>query len=139
MVNLSSAAQATVNLAALAGETYLNDNQAYAQSKLAITMWSFHLARSLGPDGPAIVAVNPGSLLASKMVKEAYGVEGSDLGIGADILVKAALSDEFADASGRYFDNDRAQFASPHRDALDADKNESLVQTIEAVLAKMNV
>ena len=78
-------------------------------------------------DGAVIVAVNPASLLASKMVKDAYGVEGSDLGIGADILVRAALSDEFANASGKYFDNDQQRFAKPHSDALDQAKNEKLV------------
>ena len=82
-----------------------------------------------------IVAVNPGSLLASKMVKDAYGVAGSDLGIGADILVRAALSDQFANASGCYFDNDHGQFASPHSDALNAEKNAILVEAIGALLS----
>ena len=139
IVNLSSAAQSPVNLDALAGKRKLGDNPAYAQSKLAITMWSFHLARQLGSSGPMVVAVNPASLLASKMVKDAYGVEGSDLGIGADILVRAALSDEFANASGRYFDNDRGEFAQPHPDALDATKNKKLVAAIEEVIAELGV
>jgi NAD(P)-dependent dehydrogenase (short-subunit alcohol dehydrogenase family) len=127
-----------VNLGALNGKTQLDDNQAYAQSKLAITMWSFHLAHSLKSNGPAIVAVNPASFLGSKMVKEAYGVQGNDLQIGADILVRAALSDEFGQASGQYFDNDKGQFASPHPDALDANKNSQLVNAIEDVLAGIN-
>ncbi len=108
---------------------------AYAQSKLAITMWSCHMAMELKENGPAIIAVNPASMLGSKMVKEAYGVAGGDLSIGADILCRAALSDEFAGASGKYFDNDTGRFASPHPDALDAEKNAALVGTIEAWLA----
>ena len=139
VVNLSSAAQSPVSLDALAGRRRLSDNQAYAQSKLAITMWSFHLASELGSEGPMVVAVNPASLLASKMVKDAYGVAGSDLGIGADILVRAALSDEFANATGRYFDNDRGEFAQPHPDALDAAKNKKLVAAIEDVVAKLGI
>ncbi len=138
VINLSSAAQSSVQLAALAGKHHLNDGEAYAQSKLAITMWSFHLAQSLRNKGPSIIAVNPASLLASKMVKDAYGIAGKDLGVGADILIRAALSDEFANASGKYFDNDNGQFASPHRDALDARKNEKLVQAIESVLDDLN-
>jgi NAD(P)-dependent dehydrogenase (short-subunit alcohol dehydrogenase family) len=138
VINLSSAAQSPVNLGALAGKRRLNDNEAYAQSKLAITMWSFHLAQALGNKGPVIVAVNPGSLLASKMVKDAYGVAGSDLGIGADILVRASLDNEFANASGRYFDNDRGEFSQPHPDALNTNKNKALVKAIEDVLASMN-
>lgn len=135
VVNLSSAAQAPVDLAALAGRRPLADMAAYAQSKLALTMWSRHLAGLKGPAGPVIVAVNPGSLLGSKMVKEGFGVDGGDLDIGADILVRAALADDFATATGQYFDNDAGRFASPHPDALDPVKADAVVQAIEAVLA----
>ncbi len=74
-------------------------------------MWSRDLATARKDQGPVVVAVNPGSLLASKMVKEAYGVAGGDLRIGADILTRAALADEFATAFGRYSDNDEGRFA----------------------------
>lgn len=136
VVNLSSAAQSPVDLSALTGQTNLSDDVAYAQSKLALTMWSRSVALSLKEHSPAIIAVNPGSMLGSKMVKEAYGVAGGDLSIGAEILVRAALSDEFAAASGRYFDNDSGQFASPHPDALDRNKSQAVVDTIETVLAE---
>ncbi|MEM8923102.1 MAG: SDR family NAD(P)-dependent oxidoreductase [Actinomycetota bacterium] len=135
VVNLSSAAQAPVDLAALAGKVRLADMDAYAQSKLAITMWSHHLAEELGADGPVVVAVNPGSLLATKMVKDGFGVAGNDIGIGADILARAALSDEFADAGGRYWDNDSGRFAPPHPDGLDPVKIKGVVDTIESLLA----
>ncbi len=134
IINLSSAAQASVDLRALKGAAQLSDSAAYAQSKLAITMWSFDLAKSVGRNGPVIVAVNPASLLGSKMVKEAYGMEGKDIGIGANILVRAALSDDFSEASGKYFDNDSSQFAQPHADALNLQKNTVLVKTIEDTL-----
>ncbi len=111
VINLSSAAQAPVNLEALKGETgELNAMNAYAQSKLAITMWS------------------------RAMVKEGFGVAGGDLKIGADVLIRAALSDEFADATGKYFDNDAKRFANPHADALDTQKCEELIQAIEQIL-----
>lgn len=134
VINLSSAAQAPVDPDALAGRVRLADMPAYAQSKLALTMWSRHLALSLGENGPTIIAVNPGSLLASKMVKEGFGVAGNDISIGADILVRAALSDEFAAASGLYFDNDAGRFASPHPDALDPGKAAAIVRAIEDCL-----
>lgn len=134
VVNLSSAAQAPVDLAALAGKKQLSDDAAYAQSKLAITMWSRQLALLRKDNGPAIIAVNPGSMLASKMVKDAFGVAGSDIRIGADILRRAALDDEFAQASGQYFDNDRRQFGPPHPDALDSQKAQEVVAMIEQVL-----
>lgn len=134
VVNLSSAAQAPVDGTALVGQRRLSDGEAYAQSKLALTMWSRHLADELGDDGPVVVAVNPGSLLATKMVREGYGMTGNDIGIGADILVRAALSDEFADASGTYYDNDSRRFAAPHPDALDAAKNDAVVRLIDTAI-----
>lgn len=137
IVNLSSAAQSPVNLDVLRGNTQISDDfAAYAQSKLAITMWSRSLGLSLEGKGPSVVAVNPGSLLGSKMVKEGFGVDGGDIRIGADILIRAALSDEFESANGKYFDNDAKQFAAPHADALDDKKSAEVVQAIEAVLAK---
>lgn len=134
VVNLSSAAQAPVNVKALAGGVRMDDMEAYAQSKLAITLWTRALAQQHA-DGPMIVAVNPGSLLASKMVKEGFGMNGKDINIGANVLLQAALSDEFAAASGQYFDNDAGRFALPHRDALDDAKVAEVMQAIEAVLA----
>lgn len=110
VVNLSSAAQAPVDIGAMRGQGTLDHMGAYAQSKLAIAIWTQEMAKD-HPHGPVIVSVNPGSLLASKMVKEGFGVAGNDLRIGADILRRAALSDEFAEASGRYFDNDSKRFA----------------------------
>ncbi len=138
VINVSSAAQAPVDPDALAGRVKLSEGAAYAQSKLALTMWSRRMARSLKEDGPVIIAVNPGSMLGSKMVKQAFGVAGRDIRIGAQILVRAALEDEFKSATGKYFDNDSGQFVLPHPDALDAGKSEEIVDVIEAILVKIN-
>lgn len=135
IVNLSSAAQAPVDITALEHGRTMADMDAYAQSKLAITMWSRDLA-ARHPDGPSVLAVNPGSLLASKMVKEGFGVAGNDLGIGADILYRAALDPDFADASGRYFDNDAGAFGQPHPDALDASKVSAVMKAIQAIVSQ---
>ena len=162
VINLSSAAQSSVNLEALTGQIKLSDFEAYSQSKLALTMWSHNMARSFqntssenlssqnpsskNPStknndeqnqGPIIIAVNPGSMLGTKMVQEGFGVSGGDIHIGADILTRAALSDEFAAASGKYFNNDSGRFTSPHPDALNPKKNKQVVNTIEAILAKI--
>ncbi len=137
VINLSSAAQSPIDLEALAGRAKLSDGAAYAQSKLALTMWSCSMGLSRKQDGPAVIAVNPGSMLGSKMVKQAYGVAGGDIRIGADILSHAALADEFASASGQYFDNDIGQFASPYPDALNPQKSEQVMGAIEAVLAEL--
>ncbi|AFY36828.1 short-chain dehydrogenase/reductase SDR [[Leptolyngbya] sp. PCC 7376] len=136
IINLSSAAQATVNLKALAGQIKIADDfEAYAQSKTAITIWSHVLAQTNG--NPIIIAVNPGSLLGSKMVKEGFGMAGKDIQIGVDILTRAALSEEFATASGKYFDNDSKRFVIAHADVENPQKSKEVVEAIETVLAKL--
>ena len=69
-----------------------------AHECLVITIWFAELAREYSK-GPAIISINPGSLLATKMVKEGFGIDGKDLNIGADILVRAVAEDKFARSS----------------------------------------
>lgn len=138
VVNLSSAAQASVDPKAMAGEVQISDMPAYAQSKLALTMWSQSLGQKLKEKDLVVVSVNPGSLLATKMVKEAFGTEGNSITQGSDILVKAALSEDFAKAYGYYFDNDNGRFSAPHSDASQPQKVADVVQQIEALLKKHN-
>jgi len=133
VVNLSSAAQAPLSQRALTGDIQIQDAfQAYAQSKLALTSWTRMMAEAY-PEGPVFLAVNPGSLLGTKMVREGFGTAGKDIRIGSDILIRAALSDEFAEASGSYFDNDQGTFASPHPEAMNPQKGQELMQTMEKV------
>ena len=134
VVNLSSAAQAPVDIDAMMGDRPLDHMVAYAQSKLAITIWTKEMAKSL-PVGPVVVSVNPGSLLASKMVKEGFGVAGNDLSIGADILIKAVLDDSFAEKSGAYFDNDKGRFAAPNPAAQNAQHCKDVMQAIEKLIS----
>ena len=89
------------------------------------------------PDGPMVVAVNPGSLLASKMVKDGFGIAGNDLSIGADILCDAALGERFAQKSGTYFDNDTGRFAEPNSAALDYAHRNSVMQAIEDLVSRL--
>jgi len=133
VVNVASAAQSPVNLEAMRGKGRLSDFEAYGQSKLAIIMWTNSMASD---NSQMMVSVNPGSLLGSKMVKEGFGVEGKDVSIGADILVRAALSQEFEDASGKYYDNDSQQFAKPHLDALSGEKCNEVVTTIDTIISE---
>mmetsp|Transcript_20934 Transcript_20934/g.45651 ORF Transcript_20934/g.45651 Transcript_20934/m.45651 type:complete len:288 (-) Transcript_20934:138-1001(-) len=140
IVNLSSAAQQnsnSVNLKAFTEPMRFSDFDAYAQSKLAITQWSAYLAQQLkSKGGPVVIAINPASMLGTKMVKEGFGVAGNDISIGSDIIVRAALSDEFgSNANGKYYDNDSGRFREPHRDVKDARKNEQLIRVMDDVIA----
>ena len=133
IVNLSSAAQAPVNLEALKGIDQLGDMPAYAQSKLALTMWTRAMSK-VHPNGPLFVSVNPGSLLNTNMVKAGWGGSDNDVGIGADILFRAALSEEFEGHSGDYYDNDSKRFAPPHPEGRDEAKINELVETISGII-----
>jgi len=85
LINLSSAAQNPVNYEALSGKSPIGMQAAYAQSKLALTMWSFHLAKKL--ENISVIAVNPGSLLNTNMVREAYGKYWSSADKGSKVLL----------------------------------------------------
>ncbi|MGI2103817.1 SDR family NAD(P)-dependent oxidoreductase [Shewanella frigidimarina] len=136
VINLSSAAQASLSADELTKPSFLADGTVYAQSKLALTMWTYGVAKQLQNTGPAVIAVNPKSLLGSKMVKQAYGIAGGDLKIGADILIKAALSEAFADVSGQYFDNDIGQFTVAHPDAANALKCQQVIDVMDGIIAQ---
>ena len=134
VVNLSSAAQAPLDMEAFRGHRRLDDGSAYAQSKLALTAWTHMLSQSSAASDPLFIAVNPGSFLATKMVREAYGSSGRDISQGVDILLRAALSEEFATAGGKYFDNDSGRFADPHPAALDVAKGQALIDEMDGIL-----
>ena len=131
IINVSSAAQSKVNLQALRGLESLTDMAAYSQSKLALTMWSKYLAEQQKLEGLVYLSVNPGSLLGSKMVKEGFGVNGGDLKIGAEILTKMALAEEFSKCSGQYFDNDSGHFLIPHNDIHNEAILTGLIDTLD--------
>lgn len=139
IINLSSAAQAPVSLGALEGSKQLSANEVYAQSKLALTMWSFDIAKQLKADNISVIAVNPGSLLNTKMVQQAYGHHWSSADKGVNILYDLALSDEYANVTGQYFDNDKGDvkgaFAPAHSDASDNNKIAKLITLTDKPLA----
>lgn len=136
MVNLSSAAQSTVKKGILTGDVTINASDSYAQSKLALTMWSFHFAKQ--HPNITTIAVNPGSLLNTKMAKEAYGQHWSPAEKGVNILYDLATSDAYKDATGKYFDNDKGEtighFASAHPDAYDEAKIETLLDITNSLV-----
>lgn len=132
IINLSSAAQAEVSLEALSGNVLLSDQEAYAQSKLALTMWSIYLAKQ--EESIITIPVNPGSLLNTKMVKEAYGRHWNSADKGANILSALATNDEYLNKSGSYFDNDLGAFGKAHEDAYSTDKINILLNQTNAII-----
>ena len=138
IVNLSSAAQAPVDANALQGRLPLGAQEAYAQSKLALTMWSCSLASELA--STSVLAVNPGSLLNTKMVQEAYGHHWSTADKGASLLHDLAVAPGFEGHTGQYFDNDlgnpRGNFGRAHADAYNPDNVANLRSLTDQLLAQ---
>lgn len=136
VINLSSAAQAPVSMEALSGKSQLSLQGAYAQSKLALTMWSFHLAQTL--KNINVIAVNPGSLLNTNMVKEGYGYHWSSADKGANILYDLAISETYKNDTGKYFDNDKGDvkgvFGPAHPNAYNEALIEQLINATESVI-----
>lgn len=133
ILNLSSAAQAPVDFDVLTGKTTQGDRATYAQSKLALTMWSFYLAETL--PNINVIAVNPGSLLNTNMVKEAFGQFWDSADKGANILYDLAINPTHENRSGQYFDNDNARFAKAHPEAYNEAKIEEMIRITKEMIA----
>ena len=95
-------------------------------------MWSFDLAKKL--ISTSVIAVNPGSLLNTKMAIEAYGQHWSPADKGADILHDLAVAEEYNEMTGMYFDNDKGAFSSAHADAYQQEKIDQLIAVTESIL-----
>ena len=133
IINLSSAAQSPVSLEALTGSKQIPVSDSYAQSKLALTMWSFQLAKELKDS--SVIAVNPGSLLNTRMVQEAFGTHWASADKGANILFDLAVSPEYANVTGKYFDNDQGSFGTAHPDAYDEYLTGKLIKATKDLIA----
>jgi hypothetical protein len=85
-----------------------------------------------------VIALNPGSLLNTKMVSEAYGHHWSPATKGSDILYDLAVSEEYNGITGKYFDNDKGNpkghFSEAHPDAYDDQLIAELITNTENIL-----
>ncbi|HVI02808.1 MAG TPA: SDR family NAD(P)-dependent oxidoreductase [Enhygromyxa sp.] len=89
--------------------------EAYAQSKLALTMFSTELAQRLGDAGPIVVSLHPG-VVSTKLLTEGFGVEGSDsLREGAATSVYLALlpTDRLRADNGAYYVRKQVTASNP--------------------------
>ncbi len=132
IINLSSAAQASVSMDALTGRTEISNQASYAQSKLALTMWSFHLAKTQA--AIEVIPVNPGSLLNTRMVREAYGKFWSSADKGANILYDLAVSEQHKGKNGEYFDNDQGNYSKAHSDAYNTTIINELLESTKEII-----
>ncbi len=136
IINLSSAAQAPVDLHVLRGDRSDSERSTYAQSKLALTMWTMALSEEF--KDTTVTAVNPGSLLNTRMVSEAFGHHWSPAEKGSDLLYELSVGEKYKGVTGKYFDNDRGSFGPAHPDANDQDKIKKLMDETRKILDRIN-
>jgi len=107
IVNVSSAAQQTIDFDDLMLEENYDPMKAYACSKLALTMFTFELAQRLEGAGITVNCLHPGSLLDTKMVRESFSSPWGSAQSGADVEIHVATAADLEGVTGKYFDRNR--------------------------------
>ena len=75
-----------------------------------------------------------GFFVDEKMVKEGSGIEGNDLNIGADILIRLVTDPVDSQRTGEYFDNDAGDFGSPHSAVVDDAFGRRLIASLDSII-----
>ena len=124
IVNVSSDAHrgAHIDFPALESRRGAGGMRAYGQSKLAMTLFTYELARRLLGSGVTVNAVHPG-FVASSMYDNSGGLVrlaapfikrlGKSLEEGADSVVYLAASPEVEGVTGKYFVDRKPMPSSP--------------------------
>ena len=107
IVNVASAGQSPISFDDVMLERGYDGMRAYAQSKLALVMFTFDLAEELEGTGLIANSLHPASLMDTKMVFETFGSASSSVREGTDATVRLAISPELRRVTGRYFDGQR--------------------------------
>jgi NAD(P)-dependent dehydrogenase (short-subunit alcohol dehydrogenase family) len=107
IVNVASAGQTPIDFDDVMLEFGYDGMRAYAQSKLALIMFTFELAERLDAAGERLLTVNalhPATFMNTKMVHEAGFRPASSITEGVDATMRLAVSTELDGVTGRYFE-----------------------------------
>jgi NAD(P)-dependent dehydrogenase (short-subunit alcohol dehydrogenase family) len=113
VVDISSLSQADIDFDDLMLQHDYSGKRAYGQSKLALAMFSFEMARRTVGWGITVNALHPGSLLDTKMVRETFGRPMGPAQEGADAEVFLTTSQAVDGITGQFFVGKRKGRASP--------------------------
>ncbi len=129
IVNVASAGQMAIDFDDPMIERGYDGRRAYCQSKLAMVMATFELARRLDPGEVTVNALHPGSLLDTKLVREGFGTPRGPVETGIDSEVYLATSPDLDGVTGAYFD--RRQQARADEQAYDGAARRALRELSE--------
>jgi len=124
IVNVASASQYSIDFGDVMLERSYDGTRAYSQSKLAMVMATAEWAHRLDAKEVTINALHPGSLLDTKLVREAWGQASGSVETGVESEYLLATSPELEGTSGQYFDEKNLSKAHPQ--AYDADVRKRL-------------
>ncbi|NOU58297.1 SDR family NAD(P)-dependent oxidoreductase [Marinifilum caeruleilacunae] len=99
IVQVASAGQAALNFDDINQEKNWSGYQGYCQSKLAQIMLTIELADEYAKDGISMNALHPASLMPTKIVQSPIDT----IPDGVKSVVKLAVNEKLANASGKYF------------------------------------
>jgi NAD(P)-dependent dehydrogenase (short-subunit alcohol dehydrogenase family) len=128
VVNVSSMAHAggRIDLDDLHLARGYSGRDAYANAKLANVLFTFELARRLGPAPVTVNALHPG-VIATKLLATGFGgLRGDSLAEGTKTTLYVATDPALAAVTGRYFSREKEQRAATA--AYDAKRQRALYE-----------
>lgn len=144
IVNLSSETEALghINFEDIPLETGWSTLNSYAQAKLAVNMYTISLAQELQGTGVTVNSLNPG-FIHSNLPRDLKGaMQGfvrtnmylfaSPPEVGADRIVRLAISSEYEGVNGVYVSEDT--ITQPNPEALDSDLRKKLEQVSQSLV-----
>ena len=111
IVNVASGAQEAIDFNDVMLEHTYNGSRAYAQSKMALVMFTFDLAEKLKNSGITVNCLHPASMMDTKMVRESGVTPITTVEEGRDTVSYVATSEETKNVTGAYFDHHRREKA----------------------------
>ncbi|WP_207422455.1 SDR family NAD(P)-dependent oxidoreductase [Desertivirga brevis] len=104
IINISSGAQHELDFDNVMLDINYNSRKAYAQSKLALIMFTFTLAGQLKDTKIRVNALHPENLMNTKMVLEVFGSAETSVEQGTEVVLHVSTSPEIENITGAYFD-----------------------------------
>jgi NAD(P)-dependent dehydrogenase (short-subunit alcohol dehydrogenase family) len=129
IVNVASAGQAPIDFDDVMLERSYDGSQAYAQSKLALVMFTLDLAEELGGTGVTANSLHPGTYMPTGMVKAAGIRPVTPLEDGIEATLRLIEDPDVENVSGSYFDG--VDESAPHPAAYAAEARRRLRELSE--------